>query len=334
MPLLTVRITLGGAAPAPVFIHVIPRRILAKFAPGPLDSPSHPSKTNSLLGPMRRASTKFFPENRLKQHRAPEILHISELTVYDKTVVSIFCEAFVSTPINAVKPARKTSARNENRDDSSAAPEEQSLVTEIYNQILAQIVRGELPGGSELKSTHLAGELGVSRTPVVQALARLQADGIITQRLNMRAVVRPEAENWLVQIHDLRLLLEPAAAARAAAHMPSEAIAHLERIAELAAPCEDPAWDRRARDFDFDLHLGIADYANNEPLRSAIHKCWQYKRLSYELGPDRREALVRGYQDHLLILAAIKARDPDTASAAMELHLRHASSHRPSGRVV
>src|SRR5262249_26115372 len=73
-----------------------------------------------------------------------------------------------------------------------------SRVDEVYHQILAQIVRGELSGGTELKSTHLAARLGVSRTPVVQALARLIADGIVTQRMNMRAVVRPGAENWLV----------------------------------------------------------------------------------------------------------------------------------------
>jgi DNA-binding GntR family transcriptional regulator len=209
-----------------------------------------------------------------------------------------------------------------------------SRVEDVYHQILARIVHGELPGGSELKSTQLAGALGVSRTPVVQALSRLIADGIVTQRMNMRAVVRPGAENWLVEIHELRLLLEPAAASRAAEHMPLAVIEQLQAQADAVDPQSDPDWVKRAREFDFSLHLAISEHAANEPLRGAIDKCWQFKRLSYELGADRSEALLRGFREHRIILAALAARDAATAAAAMELHLRLASSYRPNGRVV
>lgn len=211
---------------------------------------------------------------------------------------------------------------------------QQSRVEDVYHEILARIVRGELHGGTELKSTQLAGALGVSRTPVVQALSRLIADGIVTQRMNMRAVVSPGAENWLVEIHELRLLLEPAAAARAALHMPIEAIERLQRQAAAIAPHSDRDWIKRAREFDFALHLGIAEHVSNQPLRGAIEKCWQYKRLSYALASDETDALLRGYRDHQTILAAIAARDAAAASAAMELHLRLASSYRPERRVV
>lgn len=213
----------------------------------------------------------------------------------------------------------------------AAAP---SRVSEVYSEILARIVRGELPGGSELKSTRLAAELGVSRTPVVQALARLQADGIVTQEMNMRAMVTPGAENWLVEIHELRLLLEPAAAARAAIHMPGDVVEQLAKLAAAAEPDDSADWPARARDFDFALHKAIADHAGNQPLRGAIYKCWEYKRLSYELADDRLAFLVRGYHEHLSILTAIQARDAATASAAMELHLRQASAYRPEKRVV
>jgi DNA-binding GntR family transcriptional regulator len=218
--------------------------------------------------------------------------------------------------------------------EGSSALDAATAPSRVYRQILARIVRGELPGGSELKSTRLAAELRVSRTPVVQAIARLLADGIVTQRMNMRAIVRPGAENWLVEVHELRLLLEPAAAARAAREMPTDAIDQLERQAADAAPNSHTDWTNRAREFDFALHLSIADHAANEPLRGAIHKCWQFKRISYDLGTDRQDAISRGYQEHLSILAALKCRDAATAAAAMELHLRHASSYRPERRVV
>lgn len=211
---------------------------------------------------------------------------------------------------------------------------QQSRVDDVYREILARIVRGELPGGSELKSTQLANALGVSRTPVVQALSRLIADGIVTQRMNMRAMVRPGAENWLVEIHELRLLLEPAAASRAAQHMPAEVIQKLQRQADAVDPQNNDDWPRLAQEFDFAIHLAIADHSENQPLRRAINKCWQFKQLSYELGPDRTESILRGFREHRIILAAIAARDSATASAAMELHLRLASSYRPEGRVV
>jgi DNA-binding GntR family transcriptional regulator len=209
-----------------------------------------------------------------------------------------------------------------------------SLVQDVYQQILARIVRGELPGGSELKSTRLSQELGVSRTPVVQALSRLIADGIVTQRMNMRAVVTPGAENWLIDIHELRLLLEPPAAAQAARHMTQEALDRLQQAAESISPNSDDRWPARAREFDFVLHLKIADHCGNQPLRSAIYKCWDYKRLSYELAADRIESILRGYGEHQSILAALLEHDSATAAAAMELHLRHASSYRPERRIV
>jgi DNA-binding GntR family transcriptional regulator len=209
-----------------------------------------------------------------------------------------------------------------------------SRVDDVYHQILARIVRGELPGGSELKSTQLAAALGVSRTPVVQALSRLIADGIVTQRMNMRAVVRKGAENWLVEIHELRLLLEPRAASRAARQMPATAAEQLAQAAADVAPESDEQWMQRARDFDYALHLTIADHAGNQPLRGAIYKCWEYKRLSYELGPERSDSIMRGYREHLTIIDALRAGDSAAAAAAMELHLRLASSYRPEGRVV
>jgi DNA-binding GntR family transcriptional regulator len=152
--------------------------------------------------------------------------------------------------------------------------------------------------------------------------------------MNMRAVVRPGAENWLVEIHELRLLLEPAAAARAAQHISPGAVAQLEQAAAAVTPESDGEWIKRAREFDFALHLTIADHAGNQPLRGAIYKCWQYKRHSYDLAPDRPDSILRGYREHLTIIEALKSGDAPAAAAAMELHLRHAVSYRPEGRVV
>jgi len=220
------------------------------------------------------------------------------------------------------------------KNAEGAAESATSMVEDVYNAILLRIVRGELPSGSLLKSTQLAAQLGVSRTPVVQALARLTADGIIAQERNRRARVRHGAENWLVELHEMRILLEPHAAAMAATRITDDALADLERLVEAARPTEGTRWIEAAKALDYGLHQTIADHCGSLPIRQTIKKCWSYKSLSYDFGGDSPEGLKQGYQDHLAITEALKARDPKAASAAMLLHLHNAKRVRAANRIV
>ncbi|HPA18764.1 MAG TPA: GntR family transcriptional regulator [Verrucomicrobiae bacterium] len=208
-----------------------------------------------------------------------------------------------------------------------------SLVDGVYDRILLRIVRGELGGGAELKSTRLARELGVSRTPVVQALQRLEADGIVVHEVNRRAVVRPGAENWLMEVHQLRELLEPEAAAMAAVRIGAEDVARLREMAARARPGRR-GWAAVARELDYALHLAIADNCGNMALAEAIRRCWTFKRVSYEAGREDPAWLARGYEQHLAILDALERRDPQTAMAAAQFHLRSAASFRPAEKIV
>jgi DNA-binding GntR family transcriptional regulator len=211
---------------------------------------------------------------------------------------------------------------------------ETSRVEEVYERVLLQIVRGELAAGTALRSTQVARQLGISRTPVVQALQRLAADGIVTLEMNKRAVVRPGAENWLVEIHELRELLEPAAAARAAERITEDELAQLDRLAEAARPHAQPDWEAAAQAFDFALHLAIAERAGNFALGEAIRKIWKFKRISYLAAPEPAATLERGYAEHLALLAALHARDSETARAAMHFHLRSAATLRGARNIV
>lgn len=222
-------------------------------------------------------------------------------------------------PIAAVNPAEISDA---------------SRVDEVYEQVLLRIVRGELKAGTELKSTQIAQQLGLSRTPVVQALQRLAADGIVTLEMNKRAVVRPGAENWLVELHELRELLEPAAAARAAGNITPEDLGRLDRLAADAKPHSSENWPAAAQRFDFALHLAIADHSGNFALAETIRKIWTFKRISYLAIPEPAETLEKGYAEHLALLAALKARDAETARAAMLFHLRSAATLRTARNIV
>jgi DNA-binding GntR family transcriptional regulator len=229
--------------------------------------------------------------------------------------------------VNDKVTKKERAASHEVRSDATS-------VDKVYEQILLGIVRGEIASETELKSTQLAAKLGVSRTPVVQALQRLAADGIVTLQMNKRAVVRAGAENWLVEIHQMRELLEPHAAAQAAGRIPPEDLARLEALAEKARPHADAKWREAAQEFDFALHLAIAEHAGNLVLGEAIRKCWSYKRLSYTALADPPESVEQGYREHLSLLAALKTGDAETARAAVTFHLRSAALLRPAKRIV
>jgi DNA-binding GntR family transcriptional regulator len=218
--------------------------------------------------------------------------------------------------------------------DSALGSADSSRVEAVYEQLLLGIVRGELAGGTELKSTQIAEQLGVSRTPVVQAFQRLAADGIVTLEMNKRAVVRPGAEKWLVELHELRELLEPAAAARAASCLNADDFAQLDALAARARPDSGAAWEAAAQEFDFAIHGVIADRCGNFVLGQTIRKIWSFKRISYLAAPEPAETLAQGYREHCALLAALHAHDGETARAAMLFHLRSAGSLRGGKNIV
>src|SRR5262249_12735173 len=144
----------------------------------------------------------------------------------------------------------------------------------------------------------------------------------------------PGAENWLVEIHELRELLEPAAAARAVKRITDADLAWLEALATAARPHSQPEWPAAAQQFDFALHLMIADRTGNFALGETLRKIWTFKRISYLASPEPVETLEKGYVEHLALLAALRARDAETARAAMLFHLRSAATLRATKNIV
>ncbi|MAT13970.1 MAG: hypothetical protein CMJ46_01720 [Planctomyces sp.] len=196
-----------------------------------------------------------------------------------------------------------------------------TLTETAYYQILHKIITGELPAGTELKSTRLARELDLSRTPILQALSRLLHDGIVTQEKNHRATVVPGAERWLMDIHELRILLEPPATEKAARRLTEEQLTELRQLANAADSSNSNNWKDAANRFDYQLHITIAEACGNLPLRESLRKCMSFKLLTYSYSSDAPEILQREYHEHLEILSALEQKLPDTAAAAMKYHL-------------
>src|SRR5579871_2103509 len=107
-----------------------------------------------------------------------------------------------------------------------------SLAESVYQRILETILAGTLPGGTELNEVTLAGELGVSRTPVHEALQRLVADGLVEHLPNRRDRVARFTREDVREIYEMRIILEGTVAERAARRLDPEELASLRSEAD------------------------------------------------------------------------------------------------------
>jgi len=209
----------------------------------------------------------------------------------------------------------------------------QTLADKVRDAVLRQIINGDLPAGAPLTTTSVAKMACVSRTPAAKALAELAADGILEQPNNQQAIVSADAANWLNQCRALRTLIEPEAALSAAGKLPQEVLGDLWVLSREAAPAADYEWVPAAVFFDAGLHLSIAEYCGNLPLKTTIRRCWTYKRLAYQIYHPTPSALEPEYRQHLEVLKAVSAGDGESAWKSMVKHLR-ASGRAKSGMIL
>jgi DNA-binding GntR family transcriptional regulator len=107
----------------------------------------------------------------------------------------------------------------------------------MYVQLRDDIVNGALPPGAVLREAELAARFGVSKTPLRDALVRLQKDGFVEIPPYRSAVVVGYSRTDLREIYELRELLEGACARQAAFHISVDALAELSRIVRASAEC-------------------------------------------------------------------------------------------------
>lgn len=198
-------------------------------------------------------------------------------------------------------------------------PVQPSLVGQsTYDRLREMILSGVLPLGSALQEKRLADRLGVSRTPVREAITRLASEGLITRGSGATPVVRRISIAEIVEILHVRRVLEVEAAGLAAAHGPCDELvamqAVFERFRDNSAPtaCEHAAADDQ-------LHDLLAKRAGSRLLQDLIHDL----RIKTRIFDTRRvpERLHPGITEHLAIIHAVMMRDPARAQDAMRTHI-------------
>ena len=196
-------------------------------------------------------------------------------------------------------------------------------VEEAYRHLKTRIMSADLPPGASLNELEIAAALGTSRTPVREAIRKLEQEGLVMRYPNRGAIVTKLSMTDVLEIWQLREILEPAACALAADRIDRDALARLEgAFLELRGQEMGPEAYEAFLRADVGLHGLIVDSTGNATLRSVLGMLNErIVQVRVVTSPTRFQSAVA---EHLAIVAALKARDAQEAMAAMRRHLERA----------
>jgi len=196
----------------------------------------------------------------------------------------------------------------------------------VYESLRESIRSGRLPPGERLRETDIAERLGVSRTPVREALRRLQSDGLVTFAPWRGMTVAALDLAQLEELYDMREVLESAAARFAATSASDADVAWLRCLLDeqSAAGSDAGALERINREF----HDAIYRAAHNRYLLGALSSLADslglLKNTTFSIAGRPKSGLT----EHRRIVAAIAARDPEAAEDAARSHIAKARDLR------
>ncbi len=197
-----------------------------------------------------------------------------------------------------------------------------SLHDEVTNRVRDMIVEGRLPAGSGIAELELAGQLGVSRTPLREALKVLAAEGLVELLPGRGAVVKAVTAKDAQDMLALIALLEEQAG-RAACNASDEDIAAIvalhERMRGHFARRERLEYFR----LNQDIHNAIVHAAGN-PTLAMLHGNLRtrMRRLRY-VGNEAPDNWAAAMAEHETFIDALKARDADALSRSLRAHLEN-----------
>lgn len=209
-----------------------------------------------------------------------------------------------------------------------------------YDYIRRRILSGDYPPGHSLTTNALSVEIGVSRTPVRDALRQLEADGLVTIQTRLGASVKNMELSEFRELCDLRLALESHAAGLAAKRRTDadlqemgfavEAMRTLtERIQTEAT--EEPVLEKLRKE-DVRFHVGVMTAAKNNLMKKEILRLHLINRVVAQPFPSSMESMTDRHErdqrrltvqaSHEEIFESIRRSDAPAAKAAMEHHIQ------------
>ncbi len=194
----------------------------------------------------------------------------------------------------------------------------------VYEVLRGDILTGAFEAGSLLLETALASRYGLSRTPIREALVRLEYDGLI-ERVGRGYRVRSGTADDVLEIYEARIALESAAATAAATRHSELDLARLQRLHDLAAAERDPD---QVRALNSEWHAVIWRAAGNTTIEHLLTRLTAQLRI-YDRGTSETAGdLAETEREHAAILRALEEHDGETAGRLVAAHLGRARGMR------
>lgn len=193
----------------------------------------------------------------------------------------------------------------------------QNMGEELANIIRRMVVDGNLPAGARINEVHLARDLGVSRTPLREAVARLVREETLVSVPRVGSFVKPLTIDEFDQIYSIRTLLDPEALRLAG--LPSRQ--RLERLERLNARIQSAANPDVIIDLDDEWHLLLIDGCPNKALLEIISD-FMARTRRYELALMRERSQVEIAADmHGEIISALRRGDLSAACSTLKRNM-------------
>ena len=205
-----------------------------------------------------------------------------------------------------------------------------NLSEQAYNQIKDAICQGRIAPGDILSESRLAEDLGMSRTPVREALAALENEGLVDIRRGIGASVKPITAGDLLHIYELRKVLEPMAAKTAVYHLTNAELEHSRKqFLSLLKLRESPQVQvARYADVDWRFHMLIVHRSENDYIERMMNliipNVRRIQAMSYrpeEPAESQSLVLEDSVQRHIQLINILKEKDVPKIQKELISHL-------------
>ena len=208
----------------------------------------------------------------------------------------------------------------------TAARSRDTLSEQVYQRLKADLHQFLFTPGQRLSETALAGQMGVSRTPVREALTRLRDEGLVEVESKTGWFVRPIDFDRIDQLYDLRVLLELDAVARLAqSEAPEVQLAPLRQI-WLLHSSERLRDGHAVGELDEGFHSALVRAAGNDEIARVHDDVTGRIRIVRRLDFTRDDRIDATYQEHSRILRAVLQRKADQARMLLRAHIEQSKA--------
>ena len=204
--------------------------------------------------------------------------------------------------------------------------QDNSLGGRVFQKIREDILKGRYKEHDELRENTIGKELGVSRTPVREALRQLELEGLVAIIPNKGAYVTGISNKDIWDIYRIRTLLEGLCARWAAEHITDEQIEELEEtilLSEFQMKKGDKYSTDQVTGLDGKFHEILYEASESRMLAHVLSDFHKYVQAARKSSIVSEERAKKSIQEHKLILQAIKDRDADLAEKLANEHIFH-----------